>query len=170
MKNNFFTFLNFVYKFFTQNIYNIKFLPIFIFLLKQNFLFCQPFSVSNYINSEYLQKNFYAIYNPYKIFYTPAQYQQLPTSVILTNFPNPFSELTYIYIRLPEQPQPHNIILRIYDLFGSVVKEYKLPDKDKHLIIWDGTDETSRKVSSGGYLCVVYYNGGKIIRKIGFVK
>lgn len=85
----------------------------------------------------------------------------------ITNFPNPFEDFTYIYIKLP---QVDNCEIKIYDLFGNIIKEYKLSGEEKYILVWDGTNFNSEKVARGGYVCVLQYMGTKIIRKIGYLR
>ncbi|MCX7910380.1 MAG: T9SS type A sorting domain-containing protein [Endomicrobia bacterium] len=87
--------------------------------------------------------------------------------IVFTNFPNPFSGYTYIYIKLPFI---EDCSLRIYDLFGQVVKEFFLTGNYEYLVLWDGTNEASRKVSKGGYICVLNYKNKNLIRKIGCIR
>ncbi|MFQ3676037.1 MAG: FlgD immunoglobulin-like domain containing protein [Endomicrobiia bacterium] len=111
--------------------------------------------------------------------------------VILTNFPNPFTELTYIFVSLPQNGQgidlpqmsqetsisnDQNVMsLKIFDLFGNLVKSYNLEginnlSEDGFFVTWDGKDANGNKVSRGGYVCVLYYNNIKVVRKIGFAR
>jgi flagellar hook assembly protein FlgD len=88
-------------------------------------------------------------------------------SPLFINFPNPFSSSTYIYVRLP---QKNACLLKIYDLFGNIVKKFELEGKQEYIVVWDGTDEKNNKVSSGGYIGVLDYSTTRIIRKIGYIK
>jgi len=90
--------------------------------------------------------------------------QTLP---IFINFPNPFSSETYIYIKLP---QKSDCLVKIYDLFGNIIKKFVLEGEEEYILIWDGTDEKNNKVSSGGYIGVLYCSNTKVIRKIGYRK
>lgn len=104
-------------------------------------------------------------------------YSSVLDSIILTNFPNPFSDITYIFINLPENNQINDIVdnrkdvsLKIFDLFGNLVKSYSFDDNvNKILVIWDGKDSNGNKVARGGYICVLYYSDVKIVRKIGLL-
>lgn len=117
---------------------------------------------------------------------------------VLINFPNPFTDFTYIFVSLPQKPQEiglsqnlslkeqvgldYNsgkengvIELKIFDLFGNVVRSYELGFVEElsgktFFITWDGKDSNGNKVARGGYICVLYYNNIKVIRKIGFAK
>lgn len=86
-------------------------------------------------------------------------------NVIFTNFPNPFSNFTYIYVFLPKED---DCTIRIYNITGQVVKEYFLKGQQKYIVVWDGTTQNNKKVSKGGYICVLEYQNNRFIRKIGF--
>jgi len=111
--------------------------------------------------------------------------------IVLTNFPNPFTDLTYIFVSLPRNAQgidlpqmsqetsidkEQNVIsLKIFDLFGNLVKSYNLEGINNlfetgFFVTWDGKDTNGNKVSRGGYVCVLCYNNIKVVRKIGFAK
>lgn len=126
--------------------------------------------ISILINPLISQENFcYKLtYGKEKIKYTKNLiYEQISSHPVLTNFPNPFHNFTYIYIRLP---RPQHCKLKIYDLVGNIVKQFSLYDKQEYLILWDATNENSQRVSTGGYLCYVEYDGGILLRKIAFIK
>ena len=96
----------------------------------------------------------------------------------LTNYPNPFNsriEETFISYRLP---QDLPVRIRIYDLFGFLVREFNLSPGDmgarlgENKVRWDGTDESGQKVAKGGYVCQVTVEGdqpARAVRKIGVV-
>lgn len=70
--------------------------------------------------------------------------------LVAQNYPNPFNNITQIPIFLH---QPKNLILKIYNARGAVVKNLftgKLPD-GLHKIFWDSTNDFSRPVASGLY-------------------
>ncbi|MFH1844214.1 MAG: T9SS type A sorting domain-containing protein, partial [bacterium] len=75
----------------------------------------------------------------------------VPTQFALrNNYPNPFNPLTNIEFDLPKAGQ---VSLFIYDVSGRLVKTLineALPAA-KHLVQWDGTDGSSRRVASGVY-------------------
>lgn len=86
---------------------------------------------------------------------------------IFINFPNPFHNYTYIYVKFPTVS---NCVISIYDIFGNIVKKFYLNDKDEYLLLWNATNESSQRISTGGYICVLSFQNGKIIRKIGYIK
>jgi hypothetical protein len=117
------------------------------------------FIFSSILFSEIYEKtiDFTSKYNVNKSFFSP----------LIINFPNPFSSETYIYIRLP---QKNDCLVKIYDLFGNLVKKFELIGQQEYIVIWDGTDEKSNKVASGGYIGVLEYSNIRVIRKIGYIK
>jgi len=70
------------------------------------------------------------------------------------NYPNPFNPATRIDYTLPSRAR---VTIDIYNILGQRVR--RLVDETKpageHFVIWDGTDESSRKVSSGLYFYCV---------------
>ena len=71
---------------------------------------------------------------------------------LVGNFPNPFNPSTTIKFNLAETG---NVILEIYNIRGQKVKSLLngIIYKGKHQIVWNGTDDNGKKVSSGVYLC-----------------
>lgn len=106
------------------------------------------------------------IYCESKNFINKTIFLQTSKAPILINFPNPFSYRTQIFIQLPFKK---SCILRIYDIFGNIVKEFSLHDRDEYIVIWDGKNELNQKVATGSYICVLEFEGQKIIRKLGYI-
>jgi Peptidase family C25/Propeptide_C25/FlgD Ig-like domain len=76
----------------------------------------------------------------------------LPTQTELySNYPNPFNPTTTIAFSIAEDVQ--NIELEIYNLKGQKVKQLlsNQLSAGKHTVVWNGEDESGRKVSSGIY-------------------
>ncbi|MBN1562095.1 T9SS type A sorting domain-containing protein, partial [candidate division KSB1 bacterium] len=73
------------------------------------------------------------------------------TFQLLQNYPNPFNPRTTIEYSLP---QPGQVIISIFNLSGQHIRT--LVDEEKNAgaysVIWDATDQTSQKTSSGVYL------------------
>jgi Tol biopolymer transport system component len=79
------------------------------------------------------------------------------------NYPNPFYSSTAISYKLAEES---NISVKIYNVLGQIVKEYRVGAQGTgvHGIIWDGTNESGAKVSSGVYIYQLL-SGSKIQAK-----
>jgi len=69
---------------------------------------------------------------------------------IWQNYPNPFNPTTEIHYALP---LPEHVTIRIYDIRGRLVKtliDFNQP-AGRYSVVWDATDNSSLKVSSGIY-------------------
>lgn len=86
---------------------------------------------------------------------------------VFLTFPNPFTNYTFIYVKLPTIS---DCVISIYDLFGNLIKKFYLENKNEYVLVWDATNENSEKVAMGGYVCVLSYGNKRIIRKIGYIK
>ncbi len=69
---------------------------------------------------------------------------------LYNNFPNPFNPETKIQFSLPYETDAK---LKIYNIKGQLVKTLKEDrlDAGNHTVIWNGTDQNEKKVSSGIY-------------------
>jgi hypothetical protein len=81
---------------------------------------------------------------------------------ILRAYPNPFNSKTNIvYSASNLGPQPPQVKLQIFDIQGRVVKT--LVDERKPMgtyrVVWDGTDNQGRPVSSGVYMAKLFQWG-----------
>jgi flagellar hook assembly protein FlgD len=91
----------------------------------------------------------------------------------VTNYPNPFNNSTRIAITLPKNT---NGILSIYNIQGSLVKEYSIMNtgKNDYEIAWDGLNSDKQEVSSGIYLGILEFDNPNIknnkIAKIIYLK
>jgi hypothetical protein len=91
-------------------------------------------------------------YNPDDFIQTNVNdYQVLPIeTLLLPNYPNPFSQSTVIGYRVPVSGK---VVLKVYDMLGQEVQT--LVDKKqaagKHLVVWDGTDNSGNAVVQGIY-------------------
>ncbi|NOZ73996.1 MAG: T9SS type A sorting domain-containing protein [FCB group bacterium] len=67
------------------------------------------------------------------------------------NYPNPFNPVTTLEYALPRETA---VVLQIYDIRGQVVKTLvnRSQPAGYQAIIWDGTDDAGRPVSSGMYI------------------
>lgn len=74
----------------------------------------------------------------------------LPNSISLTNFPNPFNPSTTIHYTLPEESQA---TISIYNLLGKRVAQLNSSKQSSgsHSIQWNGTDRQGNSVPAGIY-------------------
>jgi hypothetical protein len=88
----------------------------------------------------------------------------------VSNYPNPFDsrkEKTTIHFTLDKTAE---VSITIYSVFGRTVKSLSVAGgAGSNEVIWDGTDESGRKVSKGLYLAVIEAGGTKVIQKIGVI-
>ncbi|NQV18323.1 MAG: T9SS type A sorting domain-containing protein, partial [Armatimonadetes bacterium] len=72
----------------------------------------------------------------------------------LKNYPNPFNPETIISFSIPNQS---NVELTVFNFKGQKVKQLlsnsaSLLSSGQHSVVWDGTDDNNKSVSSGIYL------------------
>ena len=67
------------------------------------------------------------------------------------NYPNPFNPITTIMYDVPEESE---VMLRIYDVTGRMVKELVNGEVEpgRYQVVWNGTDMYGSSVASGMYL------------------
>ncbi len=95
---------------------------------------------------------------------------ELPAaSMLLQNYPNPFNPSTTIAFVLAERAE---VDLSIYDLRGRLVRTVIKRDMEAgdHSVVWDGKDDSGRRVSSGSYLYRLRTNDEVVTRKMIVVK
>ena len=87
----------------------------------------------------------------------------------LTCYPNPFNPLTTISYDLS---QSSNIEISIYNVKGQVVKNLfsGFLDKGNHNIVWNGTDKSNNKASSGIYFVQLKANENLLTQKVLLLK
>ena len=87
------------------------------------------------------------------------------------NYPNPFNPLTSIEFAIPAGISEH-VRLNIYDLRGALVRTLvdKVYNPGVHSALWDGTDETGNKVSSGVYIYMLRAGEFTNSKKMLFVR
>ena len=109
----------------------------------------------------------------------------LPAQVIsdVTNYPNPFDSRksgiegeTIISYSLANDS---HVSIGIYDLLGQLVRRWDFRAgadggrAGNARVMWDGTNETGRKVSKGGYIAEIQVEAPQttatVIRKIGVI-
>jgi hypothetical protein len=93
-------------------------------------------------------------------------FQRTPIGYHLSqNYPNPFNASTKITLQLPREV---GLSLDIFNIAGARVKtlaDGQFP-QGQHVLVWDGTDEGGRPVSSGLYLCRLRAGTIQQIRKL----
>ncbi|MFC1898455.1 T9SS type A sorting domain-containing protein [Candidatus Cloacimonadota bacterium] len=69
---------------------------------------------------------------------------------LLDNYPNPFNPETNIAFSVKEAGE---VTLEVYNLRGQLVKTLvnDVDEAGDHIVVWNGTDNTNKKVSSGVY-------------------
>ncbi|KAA3599324.1 MAG: T9SS C-terminal target domain-containing protein [Calditrichaeota bacterium] len=84
---------------------------------------------------------------------TNSEIPQLPNTIqLLENYPNPFNPSTTINYEL-KNTNYELAKLSIFNVLGQKVREWILPSNSgKNSVIWDGTDNFGKSVSSGVYL------------------
>ncbi|MCF7858015.1 MAG: T9SS type A sorting domain-containing protein, partial [Candidatus Cloacimonetes bacterium] len=82
----------------------------------------------------------------------------IPEITQISNYPNPFNPSTTIKLDLAESGK---IVLAIYNIKGQKVKTLldAYSSKGHFEIIWRGTDDSKKKVSSGNYFIKLKVNG-----------
>jgi len=92
-----------------------------------------------------------------------------PLVLDAANYPNPFNPETTISFSLPESGFTS---VKIYNLKGQVVRTLVNGDTPAgiHKVVWNGTDQNSKSVSSGMYFYSVTNAGKTITRKMLLMK
>ncbi len=77
---------------------------------------------------------------------------------LLQNYPNPFSEGTYIEFKLDK---PGKFLVSVLDVNGRILRNLNVDDPIStiHTIYWDGKDDSGKPVSSGVYFYRLESNG-----------
>jgi hypothetical protein len=89
------------------------------------------------------------------------------------NYPNPFNPQTSISFTVPgTEGQAEPVRLAVYSMRGRLVR--MLLDKEiesgRHVVVWDGHDESGREVSSGIYLYRLESGDDVAVRKMVVLK
>lgn len=77
-------------------------------------------------------------------------------------YPNPFKDK--VTINLNPELTGKNLVLKIYDLSGKMIKSYSNIKGDTS-ILWDGTDEYGSKVPAGIYVLMIIKENEILIQK-----
>jgi len=84
----------------------------------------------------------------------------------LTNYPNPFNPTTTISFNLLSDS---NAELSIYNIKGQKVKQYSIFNNQSS-IVWDGTDDNNKPISSGIYLYILKTDNFEKTKKMILMK
>ena len=99
---------------------------------------------------------------------------QVKNTELLQNYPNPFNPETWIPFELAGES---DVVLRIYDVKGSLVREISLGRRlagsytqKNQAIYWDGKNDRGEHVASGLYFYTLQTGGVTSIRKMTLVR
>lgn len=102
----------------------------------------------------------------------PVGIEEYETSSMIANlslFPNPALQTVNLRFSLPH---PHRVTIRVYNSVGQLVRQ--LMDKrlttGQYQLVWDGTDDSDRRLSSGCYVVRINADGEVASRMITLVK
>jgi flagellar hook assembly protein FlgD len=98
-----------------------------------------------------------------------ADENSIVTSEIrLANYPNPFNPETTISFNIPNN-QIDQAELAIYNMKGQRVRQFSISNF-QFSIVWNGTDQTGKPVSSGIYFARMKAGKTEISRKMLLLK
>ncbi len=88
---------------------------------------------------------------------------------LFNNYPNPFNPTTTIQYDIP---QTVRVVLKIYNMLGQQVKTLvdEVQSPGQKSVIWNGTDEQGKVVSSGIYFYQFQSENNLITKKMMFLK
>jgi len=96
----------------------------------------------------------------------------LPVSLSLKTYPNPFNSTLTISFYIP-RTAGGNVQLKVYDVWGRLVNMLYVPENrwGYQKVTWDGRSAQNQQVGSGVYFCVLCWRG-KILKsaKIALIK
>lgn len=105
--------------------------------------------------------------------YSPNAVEELPVATgadhEVKNFPNPFSDGTYLEFELDK---PGKYRISIFDIHGHTLKTFSGGDQfsTAYTIYWDGYDGSGKMISPGVYLYRLEANGRNTIKRMVKVK
>jgi subtilisin-like proprotein convertase family protein len=102
--------------------------------------------------------------------YVAATPDAMPAVLALRgNYPNPFNPSTHIRFDLPVRG---HVSLQVFDLAGHLVRTLvdEVREPAAHDVVWDGTDNAGRTVSSGAYYCRLTSGSGTATAKMLLLK
>ncbi|MDY6916164.1 MAG: FlgD immunoglobulin-like domain containing protein [Candidatus Cloacimonadota bacterium] len=98
---------------------------------------------------------------------TSTQQEDVPATMAMNNYPNPFNPQTSITFNLPNKTTEAE--LKIYNTRGQLVKNYKI-ESGQNILTWQGKDNSGNKVASGTYFYALQFDGNILIRKMMLLK
>ncbi|OGU41856.1 MAG: hypothetical protein A2X61_01550 [Ignavibacteria bacterium GWB2_35_12] len=97
--------------------------------------------------------------------------EDLPKQLTFSNFPNPFSNSTFINFILPMTDFVYNVNVDVFDMNGKLINNVfkgTIPSGN-YMTKWNGADMKGAKVNAGVYIYVINLNGenysGKMLMK-----
>jgi len=96
----------------------------------------------------------------------------LNNGIYLSNYPNPFNPITTISFQLSEVSDQQDVELVIYNLKGQKVKTLNIEDCKLNInsVIWNGTDDSGKPVSSGIYFARLKAGKEVLVKKMALMK
>jgi len=82
-------------------------------------------------------------------------------------YPNPFRNVVCIKFQIPNKSE---ISLNIYDATGRLVRCLTLDAQRLTPVVWDGTDDSGRRLPVGVYFCQVQCGDKRVIKKVIMVQ
>jgi hypothetical protein len=112
------------------------------------------------------------------IYYAPGadltDVDDLPAAgaAIESTYPNPFNPLVRVRYAVSPHDDGANLALDVLDVRGRFVRRLESGPRaaGRHEAVWDGTDDTGRRLPSGAYFIRLRSNSGQQIRPITMVK
>jgi len=98
-----------------------------------------------------------------------VNYQTESQNNLITNYPNPFNNLTNIHLNVPKD---RNVKLEIFNITGQKVRTLLncLNSSDNQIIQWDGRDDYGYVLSNGVYFCNLHSAEHNISLKIFLIR
>ncbi len=91
--------------------------------------------------------------------------------ILISNYPNPFNPTTTLSFSIEQNEQ---VELIIYNLKGQKIKVFTFPNgslgTSKHNVVWNGTDDNNRIVSSGIYFYQLKTESFSFVKKMILMK
>jgi Ca-activated chloride channel family protein len=92
--------------------------------------------------------------------------------VLYQNYPNPFNPVTRIKYTLPAGATAYQVVIKIYDTLGRLVKVLENGAKapGTYIVVWDGSDTRGELVPSGVYFYTIQAGPYQATRKMLMIK